>query len=115
MEEAHVSVCKAHQSGPKLHDRVKRMGYYWPTIVCVARRCDARQLHANFIHQLLEPLHPTVTSWPFEARGLDVVGLFTLKSSTEHMYILAAMDYFSKWSRAIALKEVKKENVVDFI
>jgi len=28
---------------------------------------------------------------------------------------LAATDYFSKWAEAIALKEVKKENVVDFI
>jgi len=31
------------------------------------------------------------------------------------MYILAATDYFSKWAEAISLKEVKKENVVDFI
>jgi len=28
---------------------------------------------------------------------------------------LAATDYFSKLAEAIALKEVKKENVVDFI
>jgi len=31
------------------------------------------------------------------------------------MYILAATNYFSKWAEAIALKEVKKDNVVDFI
>ncbi|XP_074300119.1 uncharacterized protein LOC141631334 [Silene latifolia] len=28
MHEAHSSICGAHQSGPKLYDRVKRMGYY---------------------------------------------------------------------------------------
>jgi len=33
MEEAHSGVCGAHQSEPKLHDRIKRMGYYWPTMV----------------------------------------------------------------------------------
>ncbi|XP_074293171.1 uncharacterized protein LOC141620118 [Silene latifolia] len=32
MHEAHSGICGAHQSGPKLHDRVKRMGYYWPTM-----------------------------------------------------------------------------------
>jgi len=31
------------------------------------------------------------------------------------MYILATTDYCSKWAKAIALKEVKKENMVDFI
>ncbi|KAB2611155.1 S2-RNase [Pyrus ussuriensis x Pyrus communis] len=33
MEEAHSGVCGAHQSGPKLHFRLKRMGYYWPSMV----------------------------------------------------------------------------------
>ena len=119
MAEAHSGVCGAHQSGPRLHDRIKRMGYYWPTMVqdCInyAKRCDACQFHANFIHQPPEPLHPTVASWPFEAWGLDVVGPITPKSSASHSYILAATDYFSKWAEAIPLREVKKENVVDFI
>ena len=119
MEEAHSGICGAHQSGPKLHDRIKRMGYYWPTMVqdCIgyAKRCDACQFHANFIHQPPEPLHPTVASWPFEAWGLDVVGPITPKSSACHSYILAATDYFSKWAEAVPLREVKKENVVDFI
>ncbi|KAL0378632.1 UNVERIFIED_CONTAM: Transposon Tf2-11 polyprotein [Sesamum radiatum] len=65
-EEAYSGVCGAHQSGPKLHFRIKRMGYYWPTMVkdCIdyAKRCQACQFHANLIHQPLEPLHPTVAS-----------------------------------------------------
>uniref|UniRef100_A0A803MDQ2 Integrase catalytic domain-containing protein n=1 Tax=Chenopodium quinoa TaxID=63459 RepID=A0A803MDQ2_CHEQI len=119
IKEAHSGVCGAHQSGSKLHDRVKRMGYYWPTMVqdCMefAKKCEACQFHANFIHTPLEPLHPTVTSWPFEAWGLDVAGPITPKSSVGHAYILAGTDYFSKWAEAIPLREVKKENVVDFI
>lgn len=63
----------------------------------------------------LEPLHPTIASWPFDAWGLDVVGPFKNKSSAGHEYILAATDYFSKWAEAVPLKEVKKETVVDFI
>ncbi|KAL0368038.1 UNVERIFIED_CONTAM: hypothetical protein Scaly_1022700 [Sesamum calycinum] len=50
----------------------------------------------------------------FRCLGLDVVGPLT-KSSGGHLYILDATDYFSKWAEAIPLKEVKKENVVDFI
>ncbi|XP_059288148.1 uncharacterized protein LOC132041451 [Lycium ferocissimum] len=118
MQEAHSGVCGSHQSGPKLHFHIKRMGYYWPTMVkdCLdyARSCKACQFHANFIHQPPELLHPTVASWPFDAWGLDVVGPLP-KSSGGHLYILAATDYFSKWAEAVALKEVKKENVANFI
>ncbi|KAL0286982.1 UNVERIFIED_CONTAM: hypothetical protein Sradi_7134700 [Sesamum radiatum] len=118
MEETHSGVCGAHQSGPKLHFRIKRMGYYWSIMVkdCIdcAKRYQTCQFHANLIHQPPEPLHPTVASWPFDAWGLDVVGLMT-KSSGGHLYILAATDCFSKWAEAVPLKEVKKENVTNFI
>uniref|UniRef100_A0A7N2L0M9 RNA-directed DNA polymerase n=1 Tax=Quercus lobata TaxID=97700 RepID=A0A7N2L0M9_QUELO len=118
LEEAHSGICGAHQSGPKLHYRIKRMGYYWPTMVqdsmeC-AKKCEACQYHANFIHQPPEPLHPTVASWPFDAWGLDAIGPLP-KSSGGHLYILAATDYFSKWAEAVPLREVKKETVVNFI
>ncbi|KAL0318135.1 UNVERIFIED_CONTAM: hypothetical protein Scaly_2862800 [Sesamum calycinum] len=96
MEEAHFGVCGAHQSGPKLQFCIKRMSYYWPTMVkdCIdyATRCQTCQFHANLIHQPPEPLHPTVDSWPFDAWGLDVVGPLTNFSG-----------------------EVKKENVANFI
>ncbi|XP_075658893.1 uncharacterized protein LOC142628735 [Castanea sativa] len=78
LEEAYSRICGAHQSGPKLHYKIKRMGYYWPTM------------------------------------GLDAIGPLP-KSSGGHLYILAAIDYFSKWAEAVPLKEVKKETVVNFI
>ncbi|KAK3026665.1 hypothetical protein RJ639_040692 [Escallonia herrerae] len=78
MDEAYLGVWGAHQSGLKLHFRIKRMGYYWPTMVkdCLdyAKRCQACQFYANYIHQPPRPLRPTVAYWPFEAWGLDVVG-----------------------------------------
>ncbi|KAK3024375.1 hypothetical protein RJ639_043279 [Escallonia herrerae] len=118
MDKAHSGVCGAHQSGPKLHFRIKRMGYYLLTMIkdCLdyAKRCQACQFHSNFIHQPPEPLHPTVASWPFYAWGLDVVGPLP-KSSGSHLYILSETDYFSKWAEAAPLKEVKKETVVNFI
>ncbi|XP_068319505.1 uncharacterized protein [Pyrus communis] len=100
MEEAHSGVCGAHQSGPKLHFQLKKMGYYWPSMVkdCLehAKRCQVCQFHSNFIHQQPEPLHHTVASWPFDAWGLDVVGPITPKSSAGEAYILVATYYFSK-------------------
>ncbi|TYK18824.1 hypothetical protein E5676_scaffold204G00140 [Cucumis melo var. makuwa] len=71
LREAHAGICRAHQSRPKLQFQLRRMGYYWPQMVQdsmdYATKCEARQYHANFIHQPPEPLHPIVASWPFEA------------------------------------------------
>jgi len=66
LKEVHDSICRAHKSGPKLKDRLHRLGYYWPTMIAdviqCARKCKACQIHADFIHQPLELLHPTVAS-----------------------------------------------------
>jgi len=66
LKEAHDGICRAHQSGPKFKDRLHRLGYYWPTMITdaieYARRCKDCQIHANFIRQPPELLHPTVAS-----------------------------------------------------
>ena len=94
-------------------------GLDWPTMIAdaiqYARRCKACQIHADFIHQPSELLHPTVTSWPFEAWGIDVIGSISPSSTKGHRFILAIIDYFSKWAEAIPLVEVKTFNVVNFI
>jgi len=56
-----------------------------------------------------------VASRPFEAWGLDVMGPLTLYSFVEYMDMLPTTYYTSKWVEVIALKEFKKENVVEFI
>jgi len=64
IKEAHYGICGVHQPGPKLKDRLHRLGYYWQKMIVDAvqytRRCKACQIHADFIHQSPELLHPTV-------------------------------------------------------
>jgi len=119
LKEAHDGICRAHQLGPKFKDQLHRLGYYWPTMkadaIKYARRCTACQIHADFIYQPPELLHPTVVSWPFEAWGIDVIGPISPSSTKDHRFILAITDYFSKWAEAIPLVEVKTSNVVNFI
>jgi len=102
LKEAHDGICRSHQPGLKLKDRLHRLGYYWPTIIAdaikYAQRCKACQIHADFIHQPPELLHPTVASWPFEAWGIDVIRHMSPSSTKGHRFILAITDYFSKWA-----------------
>ena len=79
------------------------------------KRCKACQIHADFIHQPPELLHPTVASWPFEAWGIDIIGLISPPSAKSHRFILAITDYFSKWAEVVQLVEVKTTNVINFI
>ncbi|KAG9442388.1 hypothetical protein H6P81_018242 [Aristolochia fimbriata] len=112
LKETHSGICGAHQAGLKLHLQVKRLGYYWPSMlrdaIEMARSCKQCQLHADYIHQAPELLHPTVASWPFEAWGMDIIGLISPKSDSDRQYILAATDYFSKRAEATAYREVKR-------
>ena len=105
LKEAHDGVCGAHQLGPKLKDRLHRLGYYWPTMIAnvikYAQRCKAYQINTDFIYQPPELLHLTVASWSFEAWGIDIVGPIDPSSMKGHWFILAITDYFSKWAEAI--------------
>ena len=44
-----------------------------------------------------------------------MIGPLKPTSSGGHMFILAAIDYFSKWAEAISLREVGAKQVADFI
>ena len=91
------------------------LAYHDSRAIQYARRCKACQIHADFIHQPPELLHPTVASWPFEAWRIDVIGPISPSSTKDYRFILAITDYFSKWAEAVPLVEVKTSNVVNFI
>ncbi|PKU59564.1 hypothetical protein MA16_Dca028568 [Dendrobium catenatum] len=118
LSEVHEGLCGAHQSGPKMKIKIKRMGYYWPRMIldCIdhAKKCHQCQVHGDIMHRPPNPLHPTVASWPFESWGTDIIGPIEPPSSLGHRFILAATDYFSKWAEAIPLREVKLDNVMKF-
>ncbi|XXG47788.1 hypothetical protein AAC387_Pa02g2368 [Persea americana] len=119
LKEVHAGLCGAHQAGPKLYDQIKRLGYYWPTMVAdaiqFAKRCQQCQVYGDYVHMPPEWLHPTAISWPFEAWGMDIIGPISPPSSKGHRFIFAATDYFSKWSEAFAFSEMKTSSVLQFL
>ncbi|XP_015060317.1 uncharacterized protein K02A2.6-like [Solanum pennellii] len=46
---------------------------------------------------------------------MDVIGPIEPRASNGHMFILVAIDYFTKWVEAVTFKSVTKKVVVDFI
>jgi hypothetical protein len=119
LHEMHKGVCGGHQSGTKMYHNIKLVGYYWPRIMAdcikIAKSCHNCQIHDNFKHLPPAPLHPAVPSWPFDAWEIDVIGAIEPQSARGHHFILAATDYFSKCAEAIPLREVKSDNVINFL
>jgi len=85
-----------------------------PDAITYAKWCHACQIHDDFVHQAPGHLYRTTSSWPFEMWGLDVMEPISPPTSKGHHFILAIMDYFSKWVKVIP-QEVKTPNVIKFI
>ena len=100
LKEAHDGMCGVHQSGPKLGDRLRRLGYYWPKMIpdaiACAKQCHACQVHGDFIHQAPRHLRSTTSTWIFKMWGMDVIGPISPPASKGYRFILAITDYFSK-------------------
>ncbi|PKI26173.1 hypothetical protein CRG98_049138, partial [Punica granatum] len=53
--------------------------------------------------------------WPFSMWGMDVIGLINPKASNRHMFILVAIDYFTKWIEAVTLASITAKAVARFL
>jgi len=60
-------------------------------------------------------LHPIIKPWPFQGCRLDFIGQIHPPSSKGHQFVLVAMDYFTKWTKAVPLKNMTHKEVIEFI
>ena len=61
------------------------------------------------------PLQSVTIEHLFKQWGLDVVGEINPNSSKLHKYIITTIDYFTKWTKAIPLKTVNENEVIQFL
>jgi hypothetical protein len=60
-------------------------------------------------------MHPIIKLWPFRGCGLDFIGQIHPLSSKGHRFMLVAMDYFTKWTEVVPLKNMTYKEVIEFI
>ena len=60
-------------------------------------------------------LHPIIKSWPFGGWGSDFIGQINPPSSKGHRFVLVAMDYFTKWTEVVPLKNMTHRELIEFI
>ncbi|KAK1613791.1 hypothetical protein QYE76_019308, partial [Lolium multiflorum] len=79
-------------------------GFYWLTTIedakDIVRTCDACQRFAAKPHSPAAELMPIPLSWPFAQWGLDMVGKLHKAWPGGYVYMLVAVDKFTKWIEA---------------
>ena len=118
LEDLHEGFCGSHIGGRALAEKALRTGYYWPTLredaMNLVRKCKKCQLHGNLHQKPANVLTPVLSPLPFSKWGMDILGPFP-QTSGQRKFVLVAVDYFSKWVEAEALKSIKTNDVKGFI
>nr|GEZ51551.1 reverse transcriptase domain-containing protein [Tanacetum cinerariifolium] len=104
---------RANYTATKVFDS----GFYWPTIYKDAfelvKRCESCQRQGKISQRDEMPQNSIQVCEIFDVWGIDFMGPFP--SSKGNKYILAAVDYFSKWVEAKALPTNDARVVVKFL
>jgi len=60
-------------------------------------------------------LYPIIKPWSFRGWGLNFIGQIHPPSSKGYRFVLVAMNYFTKWTEAVPLKNMTHKEVIEFI
>ena len=118
LREVHKGACGNHIGARALVGKVLRQGYYWPTILRDAtdlvRRCKICQEHDKISRLPSEPLTSVTSPWPFQQRGLDILGPLPIGKG-QCKFIIVAVDYFTKRVEAEPLATIIKQKIRNFV
>jgi hypothetical protein len=77
--------------------------------------CEECQKHGHVELVPAALMHPIIKPWPFRGWGSDFIGKIHLCSSKGHCFVIAATDFFTKWTEAIPLKNMTHRELLEFI
>lgn len=117
MEGCHSSLYGGHFDLKRTATKVLQSGFYWPTLSkdCYAfvKACDCCQCIENILSHHELPLTNMLEVELFDIQRIDFMGPFL--PSFGQLYILLAMDYVSKWVKAIATLTNDVNVVLEFL
>ncbi|MCO5600642.1 hypothetical protein L7F22_054757 [Adiantum nelumboides] len=117
LEEAHEGDAGGHMSGEVTTRKLLQAGYWWNSMFKDAqewvKECDACQQTGRPLAKDMGPLQPIQPLAPFMKRGIDFMGPF--KNMGKYKYIVAAIDYVTKWVEAKALPDNTAKKIANFL
>lgn len=111
----HDNELSAHFGIEATYERIKEK-YWWKNmrkdIEEYVKSCYKCQMRGKPLGK--NELHPIEVNEPFEIIGIDIVGPLN-ETEKGNKYIVVAIDYFTKWPEARALKGATAKEVTEFI
>jgi hypothetical protein len=96
-----------------------RASFYWLAMPNDCFRyykgCEPRQKFEDVQLAPTTMLHPIIKPCPFHGRALDFIGQIHHASSKGHQFILVTMNYFTKRTEVVPLKNITHKEVIHFI
>ena len=120
LKGCHDDVCEGHFSRLVTTQNILQYGYRWPTLFLdatkYAKRCDPCQRVEKPTPSRVMPLTPILAQIPFKKLEIDFVG--PIKPPSRHgqkRYILLAIEYVTKWAKAVPSKINDAKTIANFI
>lgn len=118
LHELHDGTIVGHFAPRTIVWKIMRVGYYWPGMFkdshAWARQCVKCAIFARKERLSVLPLQPIQVEQPFMRWGIDFIGPINPPSSAGHRWVLTAINYFTRWIEAVALKEANENVVLKF-
>jgi hypothetical protein len=119
LKDTHAGVCGHHASSTTIAAKAFSTGFYWLIAIedakDIVRKCVACQRFASRPHAPAAELQPIPLSWPFAQWGLDMVGKLHKSWPGGHVYMLVAVDKFTKWVEAAPVITQDSTAAINFI
>jgi hypothetical protein len=116
LRDIHAGLCRHHASSRAIAATAFCAGFYWLTDAKdIVRKCEACQQLASRPYAPAAELQPIPLAWPFAQWGLDMVGKLHKSWPGGHVYILVAVDKFTKWVEAAPVITQDSIAAINFI
>jgi hypothetical protein len=91
------------------------LAFLFSNVCAYVKKCNKCQRFVGMQQLKYLPLKLVVVTSPFQQWGLDFIGEIHPPYSNQHKWILAATDYFTKWTKDIHVRNANHTMITIFL
>jgi hypothetical protein len=118
LNDFHTGACGSHLSRLETTQNILQDGYFWPTLIKYyiesVKKCHPCQIFSLKMRAHPATIFPIITVGPFTKWGVDYTTC-NPPSARGHHYIIVAIDYFTKWVKAMPMFKDNGETAALFL